>query len=180
MIQVLVGSKNPIKIDAITDAFHNYFPEVNVAGVEVSSGVPDQPFDDDTFIGAENRAQALFNQFSPGSEVDYFAGIEGGIIKVYNAWYALGCICLMNKQGQKSFGTSALFQLPAEWITRLKLGSELGHLIDEVSGDTNSKQKNGAVGYLTRNVLTRKDIYVEGVITALIPFLNESVYFTKQ
>ena len=174
-----MGSKNPIKIDAIAEAFRKYYSQVRVSGVDVDSGVPDQPFDDDTFIGAENRAQALFSKFSAQGEVDYYAGIEGGIIKVYNAWYALGCICLLNKHGQKSFGTSALFQLPAEWITRLKSGSELGHLIDEVSGDTNSKQKNGAVGYLSRNVLTRKDIYIEGVITALIPFLNESVYFTK-
>lgn len=180
MTKVVVGSKNPIKIQAVSEAFGNYFTDAEVLGIDVSSGVPDQPFDDETFIGSENRARALYEQMNASGEYDYFAGIEGGIVKVFNSWFALGCICLMNREGKKSFGTSALFQLPDEWIERLRGGMELGHLIDEVTGDKNSKQKNGAIGYLTQNVLTRKDIYIEGVITALIPFLNKDIYFQKR
>ncbi len=180
MTKVVVGSKNPIKIQAVNEAFGNYFSDVEVQGIDAASGVPDQPFDDETFIGAENRARALYEQHNAAGEYDYYAGIEGGIVKVFNSWFALGCICLMNREGKKSFGTSALFQLPDEWIERLRGGMELGHLIDEVTGDKNSKQKNGAIGYLTQNVLTRKDIYIEGVITALVPFLNHEIYFQKR
>ncbi len=180
MIKVVVGSKNPIKIQAVLEAFGNYFSDVEVQGIDVASGVSDQPFDHETFIGAENRARALYEQKNSTGEYDYYAGIEGGIVKVFNSWFALGCICLMNREGKKSFGTSALFQLPDEWIERLRGGMELGHLIDEVTGDKNSKQKNGAIGYLTQNVLTRKDIYIEGVITALIPFFNKDIYFQKR
>jgi len=176
MIKIIVGSKNPIKIQAVAEAFGNYFADAEVTGMDVVTGVPDQPFNDETFIGAENRARALFDKRKTIGNHDYYAGIEGGIIRVYNSWFALGCICLMNDKGEKSFGTSALFQLPDAWIERLKAGMELGHLIDEVAGDKNSKQKNGAIGYLTQNVLTRKDIYIEGVITALIPFLNDDIY----
>ena len=41
-----------------------------------------------------------------------------------------------------------------------------------ISGISNIKQKEGAVGFLTRNVVTRFDILKQSVIMALIPFLN--------
>jgi len=53
---------------------------------------------------------------------------------------------------------------------------ELGEADDVVFGTNNSKQANGAVGLLTDNALTRAELYTEGVILALIPLRNESLY----
>jgi len=51
---ILVGSKNPVKIESVKEAFEKYFSNVDVQGVEVSSGVSDQPVNEDTFRGAKN------------------------------------------------------------------------------------------------------------------------------
>jgi non-canonical (house-cleaning) NTP pyrophosphatase len=55
-------------------------------------------------------------------------------------------------------------------------GKELGEADDIVFGHTNSKQKNGAVGILTGNVIVRTSYYTEAVILASIPFKNAEIY----
>jgi len=79
----------------------------------------------------------------------------------------------MNSEGKKGFGTSAHFELPEKVIKEIKLGKELGHVMDEIQNIQNTKQKKGAIGYFTNGKITRKDLYIPGIITALIPFLHK-------
>ncbi len=74
------------------------------------------------------------------------------------------------------YGTSAHFELPDVVVRQLLNGAELGDVMDRITKDQNTKQKNGAIGFFTRNMLTRKDLYVPGIISALIPFLNPELY----
>jgi non-canonical (house-cleaning) NTP pyrophosphatase len=53
---------------------------------------------------------------------------------------------------------------------------ELGVANDMVFNETNSKQKNGAVGLLTHNQIDRVELYRAGVVLALIPFVNQGLY----
>jgi non-canonical (house-cleaning) NTP pyrophosphatase len=46
-----------------------------------------------------------------------------------------------------------------------------------VTGEKNTKQNQGAVGFFTRGVMSRKGYYVAGLTVALIPFLNADLYF---
>jgi len=55
-------------------------------------------------------------------------------------------------------------------------GMELGTANDLVFSQTNSKQKNGAVGLLTHNKVDRTELYRQAVILALIPFVNPDLY----
>ena len=41
---------------------------------------------------------------------------------------------------------------------------------------SNSKQKNGAVGILTDNLINRTYYYAHAIILALIPFSNTKLY----
>jgi len=178
-IHVLVGSTNPVKIRATETAFRHFFETVAVQGHAVSSGVPDQPVNDDTFAGARNRVlelQEIDRQLQLDS--DYFVGIEGGIVQQFSRWFAFGGICIMNRVGQISYGTSSHFELPAATVGRLLRGEELGEIADEWTGAANSKQKGGAISYLTRGCVQRTELYVHGLIVALIPFLNPELYFT--
>lgn len=61
--QIFVGSTNPVKIKAAKRAAAGQWPEVEVTGFDVSSGISDQPFSDqETRQGAVNRAQAALEQ----------------------------------------------------------------------------------------------------------------------
>lgn len=179
-MKILVGSTNKVKIEAAREAFSNYFDTIEVIGIEVNSNVHHQPINYDTFIGAENRAEALIVvDKSKQLNADFFVGIEGGIIQHHERWFGFGCMCVIDKFGNKSFGTSPHFELPEEVYSRLLKGEELGEVMDEIMQQKNTKQNSGAIGFLTNGVMNRTQLYVPGIIAALVPFNHKNMYFKE-
>jgi len=177
-MKVLVGSRNPVKLEATKEAFSHYFDAVDVTGINVNSKVSNQPVEDETFAGARNRARALrtINEERKVNAV-FFVGIEGGIKRLFNRWFTFGVICIMDDTGRVGYGTSPFFELPFQITEQLLDGTELGDVMDTLIGEENTKQKQGAVGYFTKGVVDRRNFYVQGLIVALIPFLNKDLYF---
>jgi len=177
-MKILVGSKNPIKIKAVDEAFSIYFNDINVIGISVESDVPAQPINNQTFEGAKNRALELEKTNKEKKlEAQFFVGIEGGIQETYGKWFAFGCMCIIDNSRKTSFGTSAHFELPQSVTTRLLKGEELGFVMDEIMNDENTKQKGGAISFFTNGKMDRKELYIPGIISALVPFLHEDLYF---
>ena len=108
---------------------------------------------------------------------DYFVGIEGGISKIYNRWFGFGCMCIIDKYENIGFGLSPHFELPEIIVKQLLNGKELGDIIDEIINQENTKQKNGAIGFFTNGIMNRKELYVEGLKMAIIPFLHKQMFF---
>lgn len=177
-MKILIGSQNPVKIKAAQEAFSKYFDDVEVIARDVDSKVSDQPVGDQTFEGAENRVLEL-EKISKADklEVDFFVGIEGGITRIYSKWFAFGAVCIIDKEEKKGFGISSHFELPKQVVEELLEGKELGQVMDEITGEENNKQKRGAVGFFTRGEVNRKMAYTQGLILALVPFLNKELYF---
>jgi inosine/xanthosine triphosphatase len=177
-MRILVGSANPVKIAAVRDAFEPCFPGAVAEGIETPSGVPAQPVGAETFTGAENRARTLlaFND-EQGLEAEFCVGLEGGIAQYHARWFAFGVICIADATGRLGFGVSPLFELPPGVVDDLLEGSELGHVMDRLAGERNTKQRGGAVGILTGGRITRRELYAQGAAMALIPFLNQEMYF---
>lgn len=186
MTIVLVGSLNRVKIDAVREAFSEYYSILDVRGIEVPSQVPNQPVGNQTFEGAYQRALALKSIYEQKSTQDseqeklqanFFVGMEGGILSLYSQWFCCGAMCVMDTKSRVGFGLSSQFPLPDAVTKELLQGKELGDVIDALFHDHNSKQKQGAIGYLTKGVIDRKKLYVQGVLAALVPFLHEGLYF---
>jgi len=175
MKTIVVTSQNPVKEEAVMHGFRRIFPEeaFTVACVSVSSGVSDQPMSDqDTRLGALNRTRQG-KQALPGA--DFWVGVEGGCdwIEGQMVAFAWVVICSQSRQGS---ARTALFQLPPAVQSLIETGLELGDADDQVFGRQNSKQKSGAVGLLTGDVVTRTNLYEQAVILALIPFRNHELY----
>lgn len=177
-MKILVGSTNPVKVESVKEAFLLYFENVEVISREVESGVSIQPVNEETFLGARNRAMNLYNiDRNEKLYADYYVGIEGGIAKQFDRWFAFGCMCIIDKDGFEGFGTSPHFELPGNVIEKLLQGIELGDVMDEIQDEVNTKQKQGAIGYFTNGVMSRKELYIEGLKVALIPFLHKKMFF---
>ncbi len=176
-MRVLVGSRNPVKVGAVEDVFAAHFDAPIVEGLDVDSGVPAQPVGDETFAGAQQRALALVRR---NAEEDlgasFCVGLEGGITWLADRWWAYGVICLADSAGRCGFGVSPMFELPPGIESSLLGGEELGHVIDRLSGDQGSKQKGGAISFLTQGRVTRRQLYAQGLTMALVPFLNPELY----
>ncbi len=174
-MKILVGSKHPAKVEAVREAFSKYFDNCEVIGLEVDSKVNAQPIGEETMQGAKNRTLHLkdINE-REGLNADFFASIEGGIVQHSGHWFAFGAMCVIDKRGKVGLATSEHFQLPDRIIEKMLKRQRLGDIMDEFAGERSTSHDGGAVGYFTNGVMSRKDLYVGGVIAALIPFVNDS------
>lgn len=177
-MKINIGSKNPVKIESVREAFGLFFDNVNVEGFSVNSGVSSQPKTLNEIIqGAKNRAINCFNN------CDYGIGLESGIFPVEGSltnYLNVCCCAIYNGEKIVGIGFSPGFEYPQFVIKRiLQEGSETGQIFDEILNEENIKQKQGIVGALAHNKYSRKDFTIAGVIMALYPLLNKELYDKK-
>lgn len=171
----MVASKNPVKVKAALSGLQHMFPEQAFEAVPASvpSGVADQPMsDEETLQGALNRVK---NAREAHPDADYWIGLEGGVSSMQGELAAFAWIVV---QGGTLTGKarSGIFFLPPAVAALVERGVELGKADDMVFNHQNSKQKGGAIGILTGNVLDRKQLYEQAVMLALVPFKNKELY----
>lgn len=172
---VVVGSGNPVKVEAVRTAFGRVFPGAGyrVEGVAVPSGVPDQPRGRaETREGARNRMEAVAER---RPEADFWVGIEGGVLERDGAMFAFARICVRSG-GRTGESSTGVFRVPGPVAERVRSGSELGAADDEVFGTEDSKRGQGAVGLLTGGAVPRAELYAQGVCLALPPFVHSDLY----
>jgi inosine/xanthosine triphosphatase len=175
MLKVIVGSTNPVKIKSTKSAFETAFPdeEFDVEGVSVVSDVRDQPLSsDETLLGAKNRATNAKEKY----QADYWVGIEGGIEDHEDELQAFAWMVILGADGTMGKARTSSFVLPHEVSLLVRSGLELGQADDQVFNQSHSKQKNGAVGLLTNDIIDRAEYYKQAVILALVPFLKPEFY----
>ena len=174
MIKIAVASKNPVKLDAVREGLSVFLnEEFELIGLSVSSNVSDQPMSDaETKLGALNRVKNA-KQKNPG--YNFYIGIEGGVEETSSGLMAFAWIVISNGDNTGKARTASFF-LPPRVAELVNQGMELGDADDIVFAKQNSKQQNGAVGLLTKDVITRKSLYMPAVQMAFIPFLNPELY----
>ena len=174
-MKVMVGSTNPVKIKAARKAFKMAFPEerMEIRGMEVDSGVPEQPVGDKQIRqGAINRAWVCLAK----KDCKYGVGLEGGVIETEYGMMESAWACVVDDEGVEAFGGGMHFMLPEKVAERIRNGGELGPVMDELTGRKEVKKANGAVGVLSRDMLSRSGMYVELVKLALIRFVGREWY----
>jgi inosine/xanthosine triphosphatase len=172
---VVVSSNNPVKLEAVRVGFERMFPDrmFEILPIAVVSGVSDQPMtDSETLLGAKNRAEAA-REARP--EAHFWAGLEGGAESYEGRLSTFAWIYIIGPGGHGKCRT-ATHELPDEIGRLVAGGMELGDADDLFYQRKNSKQLNGSVGLLTKDLFTRTSLYVEAVMLALIPFKNPELY----
>jgi len=171
-MKIAVGTRNPKKIEAVKTAFGLYFNDFHIEGVDVGSSVSNQPFNEDLKKGAEYRAIEARKK----TDADYGIGLEGGIIELYSKYYITSYTAIVDKNGNCHGSHDMLWECPQVLLEGIRTGKEMGDVMDEMTGKENTKQQEGGIGYFTKGKLPRSKAMVNGVIGALIPFLNKEHY----
>lgn len=183
-MKVIVGSKNPVKVGAVEDAFRQYWPDCEVIGIEVSSGVASQPMSElETINGARQRAYKVIEM---ESSADYGVGIEGGVTELNptssnwtgsrggtkSSLFECAWVCIVERSGKEGLGGGLYFELPENIATRIRKGEELGPIMSELCEGENVKQKMGAIGIFSKNKLDRRRAYEQIVLSAMIKHVS--------
>jgi inosine/xanthosine triphosphatase len=163
-----------VKIAAVRAVLGPLAPNALVSGLGVASTVADQPFgDEETIRGAIARATAA----RAALDADIGVGIEGGVVDEADgsmrtcAWAAV-----VDASGKSGVGGSLAMPLPRRVAEMIRVGDELGHAMDRLVGEHDTKRGKGAVGILTAGLVDRQRAYEMLVRYALAPFLTPELY----
>ena len=172
-MKIAIGSKNPVKIRAVKNAFNKFFNEFELVSLSAPSNVSNMPMSLKEMIeGARNRAIYSIKK----EDADFGVGLEGGCEEIDGKIFLEGIVIVVDKNGKEGIGRSAAVNLPELFIKEIKKGKELGEVIDEITNQKNSKQKGGAVSFLTSDKLKREDEFTNAVIFAIVPFIKKEIY----
>jgi len=175
-MKVLIGTKNPGKIEGAKRAFKHYFDNVEVEGIIVYSNVSDQPVGKDTFLGAKNRVDNLIEYAKLNNiSADYFVAIESGITEDLGFWAITNIAVIKNSLGEMGVGSSESFPVPQKYVNTI-INETLAPVMDEIFQKSDLRSSTGGIGLLTHDVLTRIDLNTHAFIMALTPFVNNNLW----
>ncbi len=172
-MKVAVGTKNPAKLRAIHAALVTVFKQqhVEIIGIEVSSGVADQPMNDsESMQGAFTRAN---NALREVKGADLGIGLEGGLQQIDDVWFAGNIACAITKQLQVGYGISQKVSVPKEIIIEIEKGKDLSEATHAITGIADIGKKQGLLGYVTDNLITRESASEQAIIAAITSVLKK-------
>ena len=175
MRTVIIASTNPVKIEVARRAFEAVFPgeSFEFTGVKSSSGVSDQPFDEDVRLGAQNRIKDITSRYP---DADFHFAVEGGLYHEKEGLTNRAWVAVSGKDNELFESSTASFRIPKPVAVDVEAGMELGDADDKFFGGQNSKQKGGCIGYLTDNVIDRTSFNTQAAIIALSELKHKEWY----
>ncbi len=164
---ISVGSLNRVKVEAVRNVMERIYGEVRITAVDAKSGVPDQPFGEQTRQGAENRARGALGDHQMS------VGIEAGVFEFPDGLYDIQHCCILSKDGRITYGQGSGFRYPDDVAGLVRSGSTVGDAFDTLFGSEGIGKKAGAVGMLSRGLLDRLTLTEQSVTAAMIPRIWE-------
>lgn len=123
-MKVEIATTSKEKINGIKNAISRFFKikesEIEVTCKKVDSKVPEQPFDEETYQGALNRVNTLFEKSD--KKADLYISCEAGIESFLGKYFNVQVVCIFDKKTQRYlWGKSAGWQIPSDdiQITRM-------------------------------------------------------------
>jgi inosine/xanthosine triphosphatase len=168
-----VGSTNPAKVTAVTEALATLAPGCAVTAHAVPSGAGHQPFGDvATRAGAIERARSALTV----SGADIAFGLEGGVELDDDRVWLLSWVAAIDPAGRAGYASGLRMLLPPSLGSGLRAGEELGTLVDQLFGVKDSKSASGAIGLLTAGAVSRTDAFADLVAMSLAPWIHPDHY----
>ena len=167
-MKILIGTKNPGKIEGAKQAFEKYFDNVEIDGISVDSEVGDQPFNEEILQGAKNRVKKL-------KKYDFYVSSEAGITNSLGEWIDINCVVIEDSKGFQSVGTSQGFPIPEKYIEEIKQ-TELGKVMDKIFSRKDLGKGKGGISYLTKDEVSRIDLTRNAFIMALTKHINGDIW----
>jgi inosine/xanthosine triphosphatase len=160
-----VGTTNKAKLEAVKQATQDQWPDATIVGYEVESGVPSQPMtDDETVTGAQNRAKAALEKGQEeyptlSSSECLGIGLEGGVTLIHNELWSTVWAAVTDISGEVFTANGARMKLALQIAQPILNGAEMGPLMEKLMGIENVRQKQGMLGIVTKNYVTRTEEY---------------------
>jgi non-canonical (house-cleaning) NTP pyrophosphatase len=101
-----IGTKSERKVKTIRRSIEQLLAvsDIETHPFPSKSGVPETPWDKESYDGARNRAIDCQKNV-PG--LDFYIGLESGLVERYGHIFEEAWCCLINNEGKEYFGYSS-------------------------------------------------------------------------
>ncbi len=175
-MKILMGTKNPGKVQGAKEAFEKYFDNIEIEGIKVSSEVGDQPINEEILQGAQNRVKNLKRYAKENNiKADLYISSEAGITNLLGEWIDINLAVIENDDGVQSTGISQGFPIPDKYIDEIRK-TELGKVMDKIFNGQELAKGKGGISYLTKGEVSRIDLTRNAFIMALTKYINGDIW----
>lgn len=174
-MKALIATKNQGKIEGAKKALSNYFENVELEGILVSSDVSEQPVNEETYMGTKNRLRNLKKYAKENNiNADLYLAIESGINNTLGSWMITNVAGIEDNKDLESYGTSPSFPVPEKYVKEI-IDTDLSQVMNKIfTKDEERHNKGGAIQLLTHNKISRIDMTEIAFIMALTKYVNEN------
>lgn len=175
-MKILMGTKNPGKVQGAKEAFEKYFDNIEIEGIKVSSEVGDQPINEEILQGAQNRVKNLKRYAKENNiKADLYISSEAGITNLLGEWIDINLAVIESKDGVQSTGISQGFPIPDKYIDEIRK-TELGKVMDKIFNGQELAKGKGGISYLTKGEVSRIDLTRNAFIMTLTKYINGDIW----
>jgi non-canonical (house-cleaning) NTP pyrophosphatase len=135
-MKCILGSTSQRKVEIVRKVLGELVrSDMDVKGFEVKSRVPETPWNEETVIGARNRAMFCREL---GEDADYFLGLESGLVERYGHIYEEAWAVVFTPDGKEFSGYSSGLKVP-DFILKKMEQHNLPHyqiFAEDINSDT--------------------------------------------
>lgn len=148
-MNVLVATKNQGKIEGAKRALSNYFNDIEIQGIPVTSEVSEQPVNDEIYIGAKNRVKNLKLYAQENNiKADLYLSIESGITNSLGRWMITNIAVIENNNDFESYGASPSFPVPDNLVDNI-INTDLSQVMNNVFEKDDERHNKGGRNSIT-------------------------------
>lgn len=140
--------------------------DFSIAGYAVDSEVGNTPHDEETVIGAKNRALGCKKQLP---EADFWVGLESGIVTRYGQTFEEAWAVILTPDGKEFSGFSSGLKVP-DIVTKRMIETEQDHwqVMPQLRAEHGIENDKDTWGVYTGYILIREISLEEALRNALV------------
>lgn len=173
---IAIGSKNPVKLNAVKFAFEKLWrSDLFIISVDEPAmrGISHQPLSkEEALQGAKNRADYCFEMHP---EIDIAFGVEGGVFfnEKKDKCFLFGVVYARDKDGYENFSYTWDALLPNVVRDRLLAGEELGPVMNQILHKDDIGKTLWTFWVLSNGVIQRTESFMINTVSTLVPRINK-------
>lgn len=179
-MKFIIGSMSTRKIKVAEKVIRQLFlndSAISIDGYASTSGVPETPYDVQTFDGSRNRAHDA-NIHIPGA--DYYIGMESGLIERYGHIYEEAWCTIITSNSKEYYGYSSGLKVPDYVLQKMDaLGIQHNEVMTILEKE-HGKLPNDTWGNYSGGMLVRAVSLEEAIRNALIQIVAPEISFFKK
>lgn len=180
MMRFVIGSMSKRKIEVAEKIIRQLFSDtadIIIEGYAAASGVPETPYDIQTFQGAQNRAHdAEVHNLG----VDFYIGLESGLVERYGHIYEEAWSVVLTSEGKEYAGYSSGLKVPDYVLQKMDELNMQHNEVMTILEQEHRKLSNDTWGNYSGGMLVREISLEEAIRNALAQIVAPQGSFFKK